>query len=80
MNLNQELTELLKNEGCNIVGFADLSSLPKDPRKALGCGIIMGTPYTAEGMRANLDGDIQKFCSDSGATFEPLERYKKAAV
>ena len=78
--LNKELTNLLAQEGCKIFGFADLSILPNEPRKGLAVGIILGEPYTGEGMQANLDGDIRKFSNASGATFEPLERYQKTVA
>jgi len=38
MNLNQEIIEQLNQEGCNIVGFADLRVLPEEPRKGLEVG------------------------------------------
>ena len=50
MDLNQELVELLNQEGCTIVGFADLRILPDDMRKgrkSLHVGILMGTAYSA---------------------------------
>jgi len=80
MKMNQEIVELLKHEGCTIFGFADLRILPAEPRKGLDVGIIMGAPYTAEGMRENLEGDSGKFARDGGATFEPLERYTKTVA
>lgn len=80
MNLNQDMIRVLENEGCHIVGFADVRILPEESRKGCGCGIIMGAPYTAEGMRENLDGNSQRFADDSGSTFEPLVRFKDTAV
>ena len=79
MNLNQEITKLLNEKGCSIIGFADLRTLPKEPRRGGDYGIIMGEPYTAEGMKENLEGRPQLFERDSGATLEPLELYKKTA-
>jgi len=80
MYLNYELAKLLKQEGCNIVGFADLRILPSEPRKGLGVGMIIGAPYAAEGVQANLDGDISKFRSHSGATLESLKKYQEVAI
>ena len=80
MNLNQEISKLLEKEGCKIFGFADLSILPKEPRKGFDIGIVMGAIYTTEGMRENLDGNIQKFGSDSWATCEHLERFQKTVI
>ena len=42
MTLNEEITWLLKNEGCKIVGFADLRNLPEEPRKCGDFGTIIG--------------------------------------
>ena len=35
MNLTQEITELLQKEGCKIFGFADLRTLPEEPRRGM---------------------------------------------
>lgn len=82
MNLNQGIAQLLKDEGCRIFGFADLTLLPpefEDARRGASVGIIIGEPYgTAEGIREMLEGKPGKFGSESGATFEPLNRYKAA--
>ena len=80
MNITQELSQLLEQEGCTIFGFADLGILPEEPRKRLDYGIVMGAPYTAEGMKANLEGNSNLFARDGGATFEPLERFQKTAI
>lgn len=80
MNLNQEIIRLLDKEGCKIVGFADLRILPEEPRRGSDFGIVMGEPYTAEGMKENLEGKPETFDYDSGATFEPLERFKKSVI
>ena len=82
MALNQEITKLLIEEGCQIFGFADLSLLPTEyqgARRGAEYAIIMGEPYgTAEGMRANLSGDSRVFGMEGGKTSEPLERYRSA--
>jgi len=41
MNLNQEITQLLENEGCKIFGFADLQILPLEQRQGFDTGIVM---------------------------------------
>lgn len=82
MNLNQGIAQLLKDEGCRIFGFADLTLLPpefEDARRGASVAIIMGEPYgTAEGIREMFKGKSGKFGNESGATFEPLNRYKAA--
>ena len=69
MNLNQEIKHLLKQEGCNVVGFADLREFPVSSRKGFDFGIIMGEPYTAEGLKEYLEGNPDRLKNDSGATF-----------
>jgi len=78
MSLNQEIIGLLKQEGCNIVGFADLSVLPKEPRKGLPVGIIMATSYTPETVWEKLNDAQKQAIWDNEAKGSPLERYNKA--
>ena len=80
LNLNQEITQLLENEGCKIFGFADLHILPMSVRQGFDTGIVMGVPYTAKGMKENLENNPNRFDNDSGETFEPLERFEKSVI
>ena len=80
MNLNEEIIRLLKNEGCKIVGFADLRALPEEPRKGGDFGIIIGEPYKVEEMAESLEGKPQRFEQGSEAISDTLERYKKAVI
>jgi len=80
MNLNKEIINLLKQEGCNIVGFADLLTIPEKQRKGFDFGIVMGATYTTEGLKEYLEGKSSKFGNDSGATFEALDRYKTTVM
>ena len=79
MNLNNELIQILNQEGCNIVGFADLRDLPEEPRKGLGVGIIMATTYTPQAVWDKLDDTQKQLVRDNEENGSPLERYKKAA-
>ena len=48
--MNNELLERLNQQGCTIVGFADLQLLPDDMRKGikkLTTGIVLGATYSA---------------------------------
>jgi len=78
MNLNQEIIELLKHEGCNIVGFADLRALPEEMRKGLDVGIIMATTYAPEAVWDKLSDNQKQVIEESWAEGSPLERYNKA--
>ncbi|MCL2574523.1 MAG: hypothetical protein FWE34_08245 [Defluviitaleaceae bacterium] len=78
MNLNQEIVGLLKQEGCDIVGFANLRELPEEPRKGLGVGIIMATPYAPQAVWDKLDDGQRQGIKDKWTNGSPLERYSKA--
>ena len=83
MSLNQEITEVLKQEGCNIVGFADLRNLPDSydkARKGFDFGIVMGETYSADGLREFLDGKFEKFANSSGGTYATLDRYSATLI
>jgi ferredoxin len=84
MNLNQEIIEILKQEGCNIVGFADLRKLPDSfdkARKGFDFGIVMGEAYSAEGLKQFLDsGNPDRFGNDSGDAYATLDRYNAALI
>jgi len=78
MNLNREIIELLKQEGCDIIGFADLGSLPDEPRKGLGVGIIMATTYAPQAVWDKLNDTQKQVISDNWAVGSPLERCREA--
>jgi len=80
MDLNRELLDILKQEGCDIVGFADLRELPEEPRKKLDTGVIIGVPYIPAGMQMKRGDSPVRFADGGGGTFEPLERYNRVTV
>ena len=41
MGLNKEITNLLKQAGCKIIGFADLRYLHEESRQNFDYGILM---------------------------------------
>jgi epoxyqueuosine reductase QueG len=77
MTLNQELIELLKQDGCRIIGFADLSVLPEEPRNGLGVGVVMATAYLPTAVWDRLSGKQRQDFEDYMAMGNPLERFKK---
>jgi len=79
MNLNQEIIERLKQEGCDIIGFADLRILPEELRKRLDVGIIMATTYAPQAVWDKLDDNQKQIINDNWSKGDPLERYNKAA-
>ena len=50
MSLKNELNAMLKEEGCEIVGFAEIRSLSDDSRQGYDCGILMALPFTKRGL------------------------------
>jgi len=50
MNLTQEISAMLVEEGCNVFGFANLGMLPPETRQNYDTGIIIGLSYTKEAM------------------------------
>jgi len=61
MTLNNEITQLLKQEGCGIVGFADLRGLSKDVRQGYNNGILIALSYSKDAMREHKNGSMQKY-------------------
>ena len=76
--MNQEITALLQQEGCDLVGFADLSVLPTEPRKGLPVGIIMATPYAPQAVWEQLSEAQRQRIRDKSDQGSPLERYVAA--
>lgn len=64
MSLNEEIVALLKKEGCNIVGFADLRRISKEARQNFDYGILIALSYTKEAMQDNKNGLPQRYYSE----------------
>ncbi|MCL2697351.1 MAG: epoxyqueuosine reductase [Oscillospiraceae bacterium] len=61
MSLNNEIIELMRQENCNIVGFADLRCLPKETRQNFDCGILLALTYSKEAMQNIKNGDMNLY-------------------
>lgn len=70
MSLNQDIIVMLKQEGCGIVGFADLRSLSRKTRQGFDYGVLIALPFTKEAMRENKDGLPQRYSDEH----EPMTR------
>ena len=79
MSLNDELLEVLKQEGCGVVGFADISVLPEEPRKNLETAVIMATFYAPEAVRKKMKNVPEVFANETDTEIPRLDRYNKAA-
>lgn len=64
MSLNHEIKALLKQKGCNIVGFADLRSISKEARQNFNCGIVIALPYTKAAMQEHKNGTPQRYYAE----------------
>jgi epoxyqueuosine reductase QueG len=64
MGLNNEITQLLHQEGCNIIGFADLRSFSKEVRQNFDYGILIALSYTKEAMQENKNKLPQKYYAE----------------
>jgi epoxyqueuosine reductase QueG len=76
MNLNNKITELAKQKGCDIVGFADLRCLPNEARKNFDFGIIFALPFSKEAMQGNNLDQPQRYYDEHkpmNQTFKELK-------
>ena len=62
--MNDEIIALMKEEGCSIVGFADLRCISKEARQNFDYGILIALAYSGEAMRDNKNGLPQKYYSE----------------
>jgi len=69
MSLNSEIIEMLKHEGCEIIGFADIRSLSDDARQGYDYGILMALSFTKEAMQENKNGFPQRYSDEH----EPMD-------
>ena len=70
MSLNNEIIALLKQEGCSIVGFADLRCLSKEARQNFDYGILIALSYSKEAMQDNKNGLPQRYYEE----FTPINK------
>jgi len=80
MTLNDELTALLKAEGCSIAGFADVTCLPEEARLSLGKGILIALPFTREAMLENKNGLPRRYLGEHEPMTRRLGHLKKLTV
>ena len=76
MNLNDEIIELLKQEGCNLVGFADLRCLTKESRRNFDYGIVIAMPFSKEAMIANFNSP-QKYYEERRPMTQRLNKLRE---
>ena len=77
MSLNNEIIALLKPEGCNIVGFADLRCLQDKARQSFDYGILIALSFTKEAMRDNKNGSPQRYSAEHDPMTRRLTAFKK---
>lgn len=64
--MNEEVTKLLRENDCNIVGFADLRCVSKEVRQNFDRGILIALSYTKEAMQENKNGLPQRYHKEWG--------------
>ena len=77
MNLNSEITELLNQRGCNIIGFANLCSLPQESRQGFDYGILIALSFSKEAMLENKIGLPQRYSDEHDPMTKRLDALKK---
>jgi len=80
MSLSRDLSELLRKEGCNIFGFADLRCLPSEHRFGFDYGILIGLSYTKEAMEENKNNKPQRYYSEMADINKRLPRLANIAA
>ncbi len=64
MTLSEEIREKLIEKGASVVGYADLSALPEDARRAYQYGIIIGVALSPEIVIGIKDGPTLEYYSE----------------
>jgi epoxyqueuosine reductase QueG len=77
MGLSDEITELLKQEGCPLVGFADLRCLPEEATQGFPYGIPIALHFTKEAMIENLNGLPQRYEDEHSPMDERFAKLKQ---
>ncbi len=70
MGLSDEIRNELFSLGASIVGFADLTDLPKNIRENFDYGIVIGLAYSRKAMQDNMNGDARQYWSE----FAPINK------
>ena len=76
MSLSEELRELLRREGCGIVGFADLSRMPVESTRGYTCGVVIALPFTKDAVMENRDGAPQRYYAEHSPMDERFKGLK----
>jgi epoxyqueuosine reductase QueG len=64
MDLNNEITALMKQKNCNIIGFADVSRLSYEAHQGFNCGIVIALSFSKEAMQENNEGQPQRYYAE----------------
>ena len=77
MSLNNDIVKLLRQEGCDIVGFADLRVLSKEARQNFDYGILIALAFTKEAMAENKNGSPQRYSDEHDPMTRKLGELKE---
>lgn len=64
MSLSDEIRKELYSRGASLVGFADLTVLPKEVRENFDYGIVIGLAFSKKAMQSNMNGDARQYWSE----------------
>lgn len=70
MGLTDEIRNELYSMGASLVGFADLTVLPKEVRENFDYGIVIGLAFSKKAMQGNMNGDARQYWSE----FTPMSK------
>ena len=74
MFLNNEIIALMKQENCDIVGFADLRCLSNEARQNFDYGVLIALPFSKEAMQENKNDMPQKYYEEIGIITKNLKK------
>jgi len=74
LSLSEEIRSELVSLGASIVGFADLTVLPKNIRENFDYGIVIGLAFSPKAMQDNMNGDARQYWSEYTPVNEKLRQ------
>lgn len=74
LKLSEEIRKDLFSAGASIIGFADLTVLPKEIRENFDYGIVIGLAYSIKAMQDNMNGDMRQYWSEYTIMNEKLNQ------
>jgi len=80
MSISKELTEILNQQGCHIVGYADLRSLASESRENFNYAVVMGTTFSKEAMVENINNQPQRYYDEYGTMDKKRNELRETVI